>query len=461
LSSTFFHLCHRAKAMRSSLSLVLTLAAGVACTVPALAQEVRLRENLTAGTQYHVSCRVELAGKLQPPPAPMIPGPQGKTPVPTQPVTITGVSTIEYDERLLATADAGLQKTIRIYRRVDLQRKVADEPQESTLRPGVRRLVVLRSRLGKVPFSPDGPLTWNEIDLVRTDIFVPALAGLLPDRPVRIGDRWGAAATAISELTDLERVEEGSLDCRLEEVVNLAGRRHARVALTGTVRGVNEDGPTRQQLDGFFYFDLETQYLSYLAFKGTHFLLDGGGKESGRIEGRFVLTRQAHQRSADLNDQALRGVVVEPNADNTLLLYDNPDLGVRLLYPRRWRVGVVQGRQLVLDEVKGNGLLLTFDPLNRVPGGAQFLAESRTYLEKQQAKVLRTYPPRPVNGTALEQFSLDVEMNGQGVTMMYFIIRQQLGGATLAARLQPADLAELQKDVERIARSVTITTQLK
>ena len=52
-------------------------------------------------------------------------------------------------------------------------RKMGDDPQESTLRPGVRRLVVLRSRSAKVPFSPDGPLTWGEIDLIRTDVFNP------------------------------------------------------------------------------------------------------------------------------------------------------------------------------------------------------------------------------------------------------------------------------------------------
>jgi hypothetical protein len=40
--------------------------------------------------------------------------------------------------------------------------------------------------------------------------------------------------------------------------------------------------------------------------------------------------------------------------------------------------------------------------------------------------------------------------------MDYYVLRQAPGGATLAARLLPADLAGLQKEVERIARSVQI-----
>lgn len=455
-------------------SSALTLAAWLVVVSGTFAQEpLTLREQFPPGYQYHVSSRVELTGILTPPAnaAPARPGdktglnPSTATP---KPVSVTGQSAIEYDERILmpapAAADQGaIGKSIRIYRRIELQRMLGDQPQQSQLRPEVRRLVVLRAKNAKVPFSPDGPLTWGEIDLIRTDLFTPLLAGLLPERPVKVGDRWGAAAGAVAELTDMERIEEGGLECRLEEVATLAGRRHARISLAGTVRGVNEDGPTRQQLDGYFYFDLESNHLSYLTFRGVHSLLDAAGKEAGKIEGRFVLTRQAHQRTAELSDDALRNVTLEPNADNTQLLYDNPDLGVRLLYPRRWRIGMVRGPQVVIEEPNGNGLLLTLDPLPRVPTGPQFLNETRAYLEKQKAKILRVYPPQRLQNPPhdLEHFSLDVELAGQRALMDYFVLRQPKGGATIAARLLPADLANLQRDVDRIARSVTITGQQK
>ena len=62
-------------------------------------------------------------------------------------------------------------------------------------------------------------------------------------------------------------------------------------------------------------------------------------------------------------------MALEPNADNTQLLYDNPDLGVRFLHPRRWRVAGVRGAQVALDETGGNGLLLTLEPAATVPTG--------------------------------------------------------------------------------------------
>jgi hypothetical protein len=439
--------------MRGSLASMLSLAAlCVNLATPGQATgPIRLHEAFPADYQYQVSVRVELEGSLN------VPDPKQSAP---KSVRVTGQSAIDYDERILATGKEGrVEKTVRHYRRIEFQRVVGDQPQTSTLRQQVRRLVVLRHEQSEVPFSPDGPLTWAEIDLVRTDVFTPTLSGLLPDKPVQPGDRWTAAPAAVRELTDLERIEDGGLECQFEQLTNLNGRRYARVGFSGAVRGVNEDGPNRQQLEGYFFFDLESAHLSYLSLKGTSNLLDKEGKPLGQVTGRFVLTRQAQAQSRELSAEALRGVTVEPNEDNTLLLYEHPELGLRLLHPRSWRMTGVRGRQVAFDEAGGHGLLVTVEPAARVPTAAQFLAESRDYLQKQKARVLATEAPRRLQSapTELDQFALDLDVAGQRVWMDYFVVRQAAGGVTLAARLVEANRSKARRDVERIARSVTIT----
>jgi hypothetical protein len=415
-------------------------------------EAVRLQERFPTGYQYGVRTRVELEGSLT------LPAAKGK-PAP-KPIAVRGDSAIEYDERVLSVNAKGeVSKTLRFARRMEVRRTVAGQAQQTSLRPGVRRLVLLRHNNIEVPFSPDGPLTWGEIDLVRTDVFTPALAGLLPERAVRVGERWRASTAAVQELTDLERLSEGSLECKFEQVQTVGGRRQARVSFRGTVRGTNEDGPNRQRLQGHFTFDLTSNHLNYLQLQGTHSLLDKDGNEVGRVEGRFVMVRQANTRAAELSDTALKGVSVEPNGDNTLLLYDNPNLGVRFLYPRRWRVGSVGGTQVTLDGADGSGLVLTLDPLSRVPTGAGFLAESRAWLEKQKARLLRVVGPRRLT-PALEHFALEAEMGGQKFWMDYYVARQPNGGATLAARLPLRDLDALRQEVERIARSVAVTKRI-
>jgi hypothetical protein len=425
---------------------------------PALArgakEPVRLEEAFPPGYQYHVSCRVDIAGSLS------LPLEKGETKPRTLPVT--GESAIEYDERVLHRDAAGrVQKTIRIYRRIRFERRVGGRLQESTIRPGVRRLVILRHRNIEVPFSPDGPLLWAEMDLVRTDVFTPALTGLLPEGPVRPGDRWKAALTAIQELTDMDRVKDGAMSCKFEQLTTLGSRPHARVSFSGSITGNNEDGPNRQQLEGYFFFDLRSRHLSYLYLKGTQFLLDAEGKVQGRVVGHFTLTRQPDARR-DLSDEGLRGVALQPNDDNTLMLYDNPDLGVQFLYPRRWRVAGVRGRQVALDEARGNGLLLTLEPPRQVPTADQFLTEARTWLGKQKGRLFRIERPRRLQNPPLllDRFSLDAELARQRVFLEYYVIRQARGGATVTARLLPAELTRARRDAERIARSVRITGEI-
>jgi hypothetical protein len=413
--------------------------------------ELRLQERFTTGYHYHVISRVELDGRLTLPPE------KGQA---ARSLPIAGKSAIEYDERVLSqTGDDKVRKTVRMYARMDFERKVGDQVQQNSLRPEVRRLVILRHNHVEVPFAPAGPLTWGEIDLVRTDVFTPALAGLLPERPVQPGAVWQAAASAVQELTDLERIDEGSLTCKFESVSVQSRRRHARITFTGNVRGVGEDGPAKHQLDGSLLFDLESNHISYLSLRGTQFPLDKSGSPLGKIEGTFVLSRQPYVPCRELTDEALRGVVVEPNEDNTLLLYENADVGVRFLYPRRWRLAGANGRQIGLDEPRGNGVLMTIEPLSRIPTGAQYLQESKNFLAQQKATGMSAGTPRALQGPpeALEHFGIVADLAGQRLHMDYYVIRQPQGGATLAARLLPADLPALQREVRRIAESVRIS----
>lgn len=422
---------------------------------PAAEETVRLKELFPADYQYHVSTRVSLSGQLT------LPAPaKDKRPVP---LSVKGSSAIDYDERVLDAKDNAVSRTVRLYRKMDFERTVGDQSQTSTLRPAVRRLVLLRQKGFKGPFCPEGPLTPSEIDLIRTDVFTPALAGLLPDGAVKAGDHWAAQTAAVRELTDLDGIE-GRVECKLIDVRPLRGHRCAYVTLSGTVKGTNDDGPAEHRLDGSFYFDLELNRLTYLSLRGVHSLLDKDGTKVGRVEGQFTLTREAAGATKELGAAALKGLTLTPTADNTLLLYDNAELGLRFVYPRRWRVAGGVGRQVRLDGADGSGLQITLDPPAKVPSGKGLLAESRAYFADQKAKVLRADEPSRVSGGAgsLEHFTIDVEVKGDRVLMDYYVARQDNGGATVAARLLPgSELAAVRKEVERIARSATVTKALK
>jgi hypothetical protein len=436
----------------------LTLFAWSAPVLPALgqgAEPVAMRENFRPGYQYHVSCRVQIKGQL------IVPPEQGQT-QPTR-VDVVGESRIAYDERILAIKDGRIDRTVRYYDEMRFDRQVGKNEQRGTLRDAVRRLVILRHKQLEVPFSPHGPLLWDEIDMVRTDVFTPALDGLLPVGKVRPGDSWVSDVSAVQELTDLESITEGRLTCTFSGVTNFGGRSLAKVGFKGRVKGVDQDGPAEHELDGHLLFDLASQHLSYVTMSGTQHLLGKDGRSSGgRITGELVITRGAAPVTDRLSDANLKGLTLEPNEQNTQLWFISPEIGVSFLYPRHWHVAGVNSdrRQVGLDEKRGTGILMTVDGAANIPQAAAFQKEISANLGKQNMKLVRIEGARALTA-GVETFLVEGEAAGKRVYLQYFLIRQNAGGAVLTANLQAADLATARQEVERIARSVVVMAPAK
>ena len=431
------------------------LVLGAAAALAGAQDSVALAEKFGPDHLSKVEVAVKLTGRLA------LPAGKDKTP---EVVTLTGTSRVRYDERILSP-DPGALTAVRAYRDVEFTRTVGGITQDAGIRPSVRRMVVIRSESRRAPFSPDGPLTWGEIDVVRTDVFNPAtVPGLLPAGAVRKGETWKASAAAVAELTDLEKVEEGGLSVEFVGVVEVDRRRVARLKVSGVVKGVNQDGPSRQTLDGTAYFDLGDAMLTYLSVKGTHELLDGKGQTVGRIEGQFTMTRgRLDKAPADLSDASLRDLELKPTAENTLLLYDDARLGVRFLYPRGWRVGAVQGRQVTLDHAAGAGLLLTVESAAKLPTAEDYAKEVTGFLEKQKAEVAAAEKPTRVRGepAPLDRFAIDATVKNEKVRLEYAVLRQTDGGVTAAANIPAEAAAALKPEVERIIRSLAVTKKIE
>ncbi len=430
--------------------LTLVLVFGFASFISAQ-EAIRLTEKFDPASPYRVELKVTMAGRLA-----LATGKE-----PAEAVAVEGNSTLVYDERPLAADEPKTDKVIRVYRGIDFKRTIAEKEQKATIRDAVRRLVVLRSEKGKkAPFSPDGALLWSEIDVVKHDIFTPVLvAGLLPTIEVKPGAKWAASAAAIAELTDLDSIDEGSLAVEFASVITLNTRKLAKLGITGTVSGTNEDGPTRQKLDGTAYFDLEAGRLTYLKLNGIHEMLGADGKAIGRIDGTFTMTRSPSKEFDDISDAKLTGKELKPTPENSLLLYDNADLGLKFLYPRRWRVGGVKGRQLTLDESKGGGILLTVEATDRLPTAEKYQDEVKGFLAKQQAKISPILAPvrTAEKPNRVDRFGIDAEFKAGKTRLEYAVCSGPHGGVLVAARLPAEEAVELKLDLERILKQLEVT----
>jgi hypothetical protein len=87
------------------------------------------------------------------------------------------------------------------------------------------------------------------------------------------------------------------------------------------------------------------------------------------------------------------------------------------------------------------------------------LQEAIKEMQGRGAKLLdRNGPERLANG--LDRFTLEAQEGKEKVSMDYFVIRQEKGGATFAARLPAAQRDARKKELERLARSFVVTRRL-
>jgi hypothetical protein len=188
-------------------------------------------------------------------------------------------------------------------------------------------------------------------------------------------------------------------------------------------------------------------------------LLDADGKDAGRITGTFELTRLPASGHPALAEAAVKGLDLNPSPENTKLLYHTPEAGVRFVHPRNWRVVRTTGRQITVDETEGSGLLVTLDTADGVPTAARYLREALKELQERGAKVLdRSAPERMADG--IDRFTIDVEFGKDKVVMAYFVIRQEKGAATLAARVPDRFRDVRLKELDGLVRSFAVVRRL-
>lgn len=415
-----------------------------------------LRESLQEGTSYSVESSVRLQGRLSLP---------GQAPGATRDIPFRGEGRLRYTERILAPLEKGaVIRTVRLYHQVEMQRRAGETVQEATLRPGVRRLVLLAQQGKRAPFSPDGPLTWSELDLVRTDPFCPILmTGLLPPKAVAVRDKWQATIDAVRELTDLDVIHEGGVEVELLGSTPVQQKQLLRMKLSGVVRGSNADGEHIHHLDGTIYYDPQWPGITYLSLKGTHHLLNEKGQPGGTIEGYFTLNRSAaRDLPAPLRDNALADLNLQPTLENTLLLFEDKELGLRFLYPRSWRVNMVRGRQVTIDHAQGAGILLTLESAEKMPPQERYYQEVIAFLGQRQARWQKLHGPQPVGATpnAPIRFGIRAQWNKSEEHLEYALIRQAEGGVIAAARLPSNQAEALLPETEQIFRSIQLIRRI-
>jgi hypothetical protein len=239
---------------------------------------------------------------------------------------------------LQRTASIGKQspdlRLIREYQTAKADIRLHESDIANELRDDRRMICVQTGSKGTTIFSPRGPMTREELELVRVPGGGLVLETLIPQKTFKIGETWPVSDTSAARLLDLDSVSQHDLICTLDSVkdnvaiISLGGK------LTGAIGGVSSD----IELKGKLNYDIKQRTITWLtlAYKENREISHSQPGFEVVTKLRMVLAPIA--AVASLSDKSLVGVPLEPTASQTLIELNSDSAGYQLVHDRRWSV---------------------------------------------------------------------------------------------------------------------------
>jgi hypothetical protein len=420
---------------------VVLILPGIVALAAAPDTSIVLREVSREGASTRVLMALKAEGTF-------IPGspPGAAKPKAAKPLALRVETRLDFGERVIKIADDRARRTAR--RVVQAASAINGEirPAAAVLRSQVALLVAERQPDGVFVFSPAGPLTRAELELVQSPGDPLSLAALLPAKPVSIGARWRVDDEAARDLTAYDTLNSNGLEAILES----ADERTARVRLTGKVRGAVLGGEGTMICEGTLTFDRREALVSELTLRRTETRKAGPVEAGLDMKSTVTVTRRAIPVPAELSDSVVAGLPAEPASGSGELLLTAQSGAYTLRHGRDWHLYWDDTRLTVLKRLDHGTPVaqcnLTIGPnagKGRHQDLQQFRDDVRRALGKRFGSILGS---GEVDGDPAGGFRYKIGVRGHegdlGVIWYYFLVAGPEGDQVLATFTLTEDQAK-------------------
>lgn len=282
---------------------------------------------------------------------------------------------LAYVERTLAAAgQLATLKVVRHYAEADAKVRLRDSELNHRLRDDRRLVVVEATENEATTFSPLGPLTREELELIDVPASSLPLAALLPLRVVKLKQSWQVPDWTVARLLGLELVTQHDVTGTLTEVKDQI----AVISLQGKVAGAIGGITSEVEFTGKLNFDLQEKAVTWLALGYKENRAIGHAQPGFEIVGKLRLVAAPIRAAAEVNDQALADLPTSAAAGSTLIDFAAESAGYALLHDRRWNV-MVDRHDVTILRMVDRGDLIAQCNISRLPqlaAGQQFTLEA-------------------------------------------------------------------------------------
>jgi hypothetical protein len=240
-------------------------------------------------------------------------------------------------ERVLEADKAVVRKSVRFYEKASSQAEVDGSKVQRELRDSRRLVVAQRFDDNLLCYSPVGPLTRSELEVVSEHFDTLYLTGVLPDKLVAIGDSWKLSNGASQAMCLFDGLIAHELSCKLAEVKG----GNAIIAIEGKAAGIESGAAVKLEITATARFDLLQHRLVSLNWKQKDTRDQGPASPASQVESQTVVQRVV------LNDEPRElstGAIVAVPRENEppellkLLQFNDPQNRYTFLFSRGWHV---------------------------------------------------------------------------------------------------------------------------
>lgn len=239
-----------------------------------------------------------------------------------------------YSERRLEADRADFSHTVRQYQTAAATIRIQKSETKQSLRDD-RRLIAAEVRPdGATLFSPLGPLTREELELLEIPGTTLIPAGLLPSQRVKVGETWKPSDTTTALLVNLDAVLKQDVVCKLDEVEGDVAIISATGKVSGAVGGISSDVELKVKIN----VNLKQRMITWIAIAMKEDRAVGHAQPGFDTVTRIRLIAAPLKDAPELSQQQLARLPLVATPGSTLLEMATEKGGYALLQDRRWFV---------------------------------------------------------------------------------------------------------------------------
>ncbi len=253
----------------------------------------------------------------------------GTAPHETLPLNV--VADLLYDEKCLPTKLS--LRTIRHYHAAKADIEVGQAKVEPSLQREHRNIVFDQSGDDLALYSPQGPMTRDELDLIDVQANSALVHQLLPKSSKATGESWNATPESLAAILNLEAVNRSDVQCKLSKlegelaVIDLSG------SVTGAIDGVSTEIELKAQIN----FHRKHRRIVGLAIALKEHRESGQSQPGVDVIAQLRMAIHPITTSPHLSNDVIADLNRKRTPESTLLMHRSSS-GYRLLHNRNWHV---------------------------------------------------------------------------------------------------------------------------